>query len=253
MDKNLPHIKYSTTQEFHDKTKTRDFVGNKHKPGEWPREWTEIHYKTYPRFNKIKLAPIIKDLPSLDKCLIKRSSIRDFSNESLSQNVFSSLLFYSFGQRKEKNNRFYPSAGARYPIEVYPVILNINNLNKGIYHYNVISHSLEYLWTGKNFESNIFSCFDQPWIKHAALLLLFTSVFWRSEMKYSLRGYRFVMIDAGHMSQNAYLVSTSLKLGCCAIGGFLDDKINNLLDIDGIEESTIMVLAIGKRQIFERR
>lgn len=47
------------------------------------------------------------------------------------------------------------------------------------------------------------------------------------------------------MGQNFYLVSTALGLGCCAIGGYIDKRINKLLDVDGIEESTVALYAIG--------
>jgi len=42
----------------------------------------------------------------------------------------------------------YPSAGARYPLEIYVVILNSKEIPEGIYHYNVKWNTLELLEKG---------------------------------------------------------------------------------------------------------
>ena len=64
-------------------------------------------------------------------------------------------------------------------------------------------------------------------------------------MKYGDRGYRHVLAEAGHLAQNLYLISSALGLSCCAMGGYYDEEINNLLDIDGVGESIVYILAIG--------
>jgi hypothetical protein len=68
---------------------------------------------------------------------------------ALDEPKLSSLLYHVAGIR-EKNefmqaNRFYPSAGARYPLEVYPLVFNVKGIKSGIYHYYVKNHLLEYL------------------------------------------------------------------------------------------------------------
>ena len=46
--------------------------------------------------------------------------------------------------------------------------------------------------------------------------------------------------------QNLYIVSCLLDIGCCAIGGFCDNEIDKIIDIQETSESTIYALAIGK-------
>ncbi|MDF5808502.1 hypothetical protein P4123_14470 [Pseudomonas aeruginosa] len=41
-----------------------------------------------------------------------------------------------------------PSGGSLHPVEVYPIVLNVDGIERGIYHYSVRRHGLERLWTG---------------------------------------------------------------------------------------------------------
>lgn len=76
---------------------------------------------------------------------------------------------------------------------------------------------------------------------------MISAVFDRSEMKYGDRGYRHIMTEYGHLAQNVYLVGTTLDLGVCSIGGFVDDALNKIIDVDGKVESVIGVIAVGSK------
>lgn len=222
-------------------------------PKNFPKEWKKAYFKSYPRFKRIKL-PKLSEIPTtLDDVLKNRKSIREFSKEPLSLKEISTLLFYSSGiihkgETWDESSRPYPSAGARYPLEIYPVMLNSKEINNGIYHYNLKEHSLECISEG-DYKDKLFEYTNwQEMVKNASMVLLISAVFKRTEMKYGDRGYRYVFLDAGHMTQNIYLVSTSIEVGCCTIGGFLDDEINKLLDLDGVNESVIYIAVIGKKK-----
>lgn len=244
--------KKSDSQIFHEATKLTNF-STESRPAVIPKSWTQVFYKGYPRFEKFPLPRAI-DLNkiSLGKIMRFRHSEREFSKRDVSLSDLSSLLFYTAGLKNlrsnDSGNRFYPSAGARYPNEVYPVIFNVEEQKMGIYHYHLRTHSLEYMWDFPNFEKIILSTFNQEWINKASLLLAITAVFGRTTMKYEDRGYRHVLVDTGHFCQNIYLICEALGLGCCSIGGFIDDKLNSLLDVDGQEESVIIVVAIGTKK-----
>lgn len=219
---------------------------------EWPMEWKQIYFKSYPRLPQINLGKPEKNFlrKSLSNMLLKRHSNRNFNFAKISKAALSTLLFFSAGITKKAKNwdntfRVYPSAGARYPSELYLVVLNADNLAKGLYHYNVKNHSLELLLKN-DLGGQIFRIIKQKWIKKASILLIMTSVISRSEVKYNSRAYRFCLIEAGHLGQNIYLVSTALNLKCCAIGGFIDKDINSLLDFNDNNEFTSYLLAIGK-------
>ncbi len=53
-------------------------------------------------------------------------------------------------------------------------------------------------------------------------------------------------MDAGHIAQNLQLAATALDLGCCPIGAFYDDEINEVIGVDGEEETTIYLATAGK-------
>lgn len=237
-------------RKFHDKSKIKTFgqlqAFSKRKIDSRPEE---ISYKAYPRFKQVILPnPRIKKY-DLIQTFIRRESIRDFATATIPLFQLSDLLYYSAGSRNFIVNdnsikRFYPSAGARYPLEVYPFIFNVERIDSAVYHYHVKTHSLE-LVLERPFASQTFKQFDQEWIKKVAALIVFTAIFDRTESKYGDRGYRHILTEYGHVAQNMYLISAALDIGCCTIGGFIDDGLNTVLDIDGFNESVVGVIAIG--------
>jgi len=240
-----PQFEY---EKFHIQTKTKKF--NKQKKSTLPNLFRKSFYKGYSRFNHIPLGSFGK-LPdiSLFDALQQRVSFRNYSEKTLPLKSLSTLLYFSAGLKlhlpKSFFHRFYPSAGARYPLELYLVPLKVKNLPSGLYHYYPKNHSLEELLRFNRFNFNKY--FDQDWIKKCGTLIIITGIFKRTTLKYGERGYRYVLFEAGHLMQNIYLIATSLNVGCCSVGGFLDDQIDNLIDIDGINETVLCILAIGKK------
>lgn len=248
----LKQLQLTLSQEFHQKTKINK-NGKELDLKKWPQSWTKVNFKGYPRFDAIKLSkPIIPDM-LFSQVLEHRRSVRKFTHNPLTEKQVSSLLYFSAGLR-EKNtfmqaNRFYPSAGARYPLEVYPIILNSDKLDRGVYHYYLKSHLLEVLPKVKNLQNKTLNYFgNQKWMNNSSVVVIVSAIFLRNQVKYGERGYRHVMAEVGALIQNFYLVSTALGIGCCPTGGFLDDKFNKMLDIDGIEESTVAVIAFGNKK-----
>ncbi len=82
-------------------------------------------------------------------------------------------------------------------------------------------------------------------IEAAAAVILITAVFQRTTFKYGERGYRFALIEAGHVAQNIDLVASALGLPAANLGGFFDRELEMLLDVDGVEQSLVYAVAIG--------
>lgn len=214
-----------------------------------PQSWIKINFKTYPRLNKIILPKPKKINGDIKDLLISRRSRRIFSNKCLKLDSLSSLLFYSAGIINKVDDwtdslRTYPSGGGRYPLELYLVINNVDKINNGLYHYNVKDHSLELL-LNKNLSNKMGNLTGQKFVKKASIVLIMTGIFDRTRIKYEERGFRYVLMECGHLCQNIYLVSESLGLSCCSIGGFMDIKINELLDIQYTSEKVLYLAAIG--------
>lgn len=239
---------------FHNRTKIKKFNTfniSVIKPKQ--ERWGRVFYKAYPRFKQVVLPEPSIQKYDLTKTLFQRESCRDFTETPLPRLLFSDLIYYSAGEKKfvthdGSTKRFYPSAGARYPLEVYPIVLNVEGIDSAIYHYHVKTHSLEVILE-KPFARRVFMQFHQSWIKKSASLMVFTAIFDRTEEKYGDRGYRHILTEYGHVAQNMYLMSTAIGIRCCSIGGFIDDGLNAVLDIDGISESVVGVIAVGVKKI----
>lgn len=206
-------------------------------------------YKTYPKSKKIKLDPpeALQNI-SLDKVLRKRRSIRNFSKKPITKKQLSYLLWASTGiQRKEIGYEFrtVPSAGALYPIETYLIINRVDDISKGVYHYSIKDHQLEELKTG-DFGIDISkAALEQDMCNYSAVVFVWTAIFNRSKWKYGERAYRYIYLDAGHIAENFALTSTGLGFGNCQIAALFDDEVNEIIGVDGINESVIYMSVVG--------
>jgi len=217
---------------------------------EWPIEWKTTYYKEYPSFKKIALSdtPPQKDLSA---ALASRKSSRTYEEEPITKDGLSTLLKYSCGEIAHADgsvHRAQASGGGRFPIEVYPIVFRgTSDLPSGLYHYNVREHALDVLWERTFTKEDIAELFTYPWVQNAPLTLVMTAVLSRTKMKYKERGYRYILLEAGHIGQNLYLTSAALELECCALGGTHDENLERLIDIDGVTESVVYGFSFGKR------
>jgi SagB-type dehydrogenase family enzyme len=216
----------------------------------YPKEWLDIHYKFYPRFNKIPLERF-REKSNIEDIIIKRRSFRNYKKEyKISMKELSRILFF-LNHLKNKDGdsinsrRSYPSAGARYPLEIYLVILNSKDIEKGLYHYNVYSHSLELIMLE---DSSAFfkDICNSDWIGKASCLFIFTCIPQRTMIKYFNRGLRYILFEVGHLAQNLMLLSESLGLKTCAIGGFDDNRLAKYLRCEKTNEKPLYIITLGR-------
>jgi SagB-type dehydrogenase family enzyme len=152
------------------------------------------------------------------------------------------------GTRFPRPFRNVPSGGGLFPLEIYfHTQGRITGLERGIYHYNPEQHVVRRV-IAEDMEDGLAAALFQPEIVRGAAVVLFqTALFGRNVFKYRDRGYRFALIEAGHVAQNLNLVATALGLGVWNVGGYIDAEIDRLLGIDGVNHSTLYLHAIGGR------
>jgi SagB-type dehydrogenase family enzyme len=139
-----------------------------------------------------------------------------------------------------------PSAGALYPLEAYVVSLAVDPLESGVYHYDPFRHRLE--WLGTVDEATLADAVVDPsLVARASAVLIVTAMFWRSRFKYGLRGYRFALLEAGHLAQNVILTAVALRLSALPLGGFYDRRLDALVGADGLDEATVHAVLLGGR------
>ena len=92
-------------------------------------------------------------------------------------------------------------------------------------------------------KNSIDECKERDFTYAAPLFV--TAEFARSTFKYGERGYRFVLLEAGHLAQNVNLAAAGLGLGCLDVGGYYDRQVDEWLGLDGVTHSTVYLLALG--------
>ncbi len=197
-------------------------------------------YKVYAGAERIALPdPHGHEGLALEETLEARRSVRDYAAESLSLDQISRLLHAAQGITEPRwSFRAAPSAGALYPIELYAVVHDVAGLEAGIYHYAVQEHELELIKRGDFRAAVTQAGLWQSFLGQAGVCFVLSAIFQRTRWKYRERTYRYVMLEAGHVGQNLYLAATSMGLGACAVGAFLDDELNDLLGLGGADVDT---------------
>jgi SagB-type dehydrogenase family enzyme len=213
-------------------------------------------FKVYPGATGIALPEVVaQEGLSVEQAISMRRSVRHFRAQPLTQLELAKLLYLGHGitgyigpstHGAMQPVRAAPSGGALFPVEIYLCISHVENIEPGLYHYRVDNHSLELIKAGDVSSTLAEATSDHSVFDHAAITLVLTLMLSRTRFKYGERGYRFALLEAGHVAQNILLEAVSLKLGAVCVGGFIDDEINDLLNIDGVDETSVYLVAAGK-------
>jgi SagB-type dehydrogenase family enzyme len=190
---------------------------------------------------------------SIKDAIQSRSSGRDFAQRPLPFAELATLLrlangvqaTHSLGDQPVFYRRAAANSGGLGSVEIYPTALNVEGLPSGIYHFDTVRHELARLHRGDFRDWLREVIFFQLEFSRAAVALIITSAIGRLRAKYGQRGYRFALLDVGHVSENIYLVSTGLGLQVCATAGFIDDELDSALGLDGLNSASILVLLVG--------
>jgi len=196
------------------------------------------------------LAPLGRPL---DEVLATRVSARSLEGCTLSLSTVATLLHYAYGITRDNEGVVYPrpfrtvpSGGALYPLEIFLHSARIQGLDPGLYHYHPLDGVLRFLRYGDRTRDICDAVVQGELFSNTSLVIFITALFERSVFKYGDRGYRFVLLEAGHVAQNLNLVSNALGLGSVNVGGYFDREVDDLLGLDGLEHSTIYLTAIGR-------
>ncbi|MBL0386964.1 SagB family peptide dehydrogenase [Tumebacillus sp. ITR2] len=218
--------------------------------------------------------PEFSDLPPLEvplgTALRTRRSSWEFG-EAMSQEQLWMLLKYAVGTTKTTLDdqddtqvmsrvrfRSYPSGGALYPIQFYMYLNRVEGVPAGLYRYCPYHNHLFQIAEGEHFLDSVNRVvpatdpdknplWSREDFSQAAAFLFLAADFRHQADKYRLLGYRLTMFETGHAAQNLCLVSTALGLSVVTLGGFYEDRANELFGLDGVDRSVIYILPIGKK------
>ena len=197
----------------------------------------------------IKLPDPLQDSKtSIEKAMLKRRSVRSFKDGSLTLAEVSQLLWAAQGITSPRGLRTVPSAGALYPLEVYIVAGNVDDLPTGVYHYRPFRNELIRVIKGDKRIELCSAALGQTSVRNAAAVIVFAAVYERTTVKYGERGIRYVHMEAGHASQNVFLQAVPLNLGTVVIGAFDDDGVRKVLKISD-REQPLYIMPVGRMRI----
>src|SRR5262249_48435103 len=140
-----------------------------------------------------------------------------------------------------------PSSGALYAVEIYPIVFNVEELPPGVYHYRPVDTVLE-LVRAEIDPARIVNAalpVEREMVAGAAALLCLTGCFRRHEQKYGEGGYRMLVAEAGHISQNLILSASALGLSARPFGGVFDSLLNHELGLDDVDEQFLLGVLVG--------
>ena len=193
-------------------------------------------------------APDRADGRATASVIARRRSTRDFSQQPMTVDELSRVLALTGGITSGLHGnarRAAPSSGALYPIELYALVHRVDGVAPGVYHYAYEPHALELVRAGDVRQPVIDQGLGQTFLGEAGVVIVLTQILQRMRPKYQDRSYRYGLLEAGHVGENAYLAATSMGLGACGVGAFLDDDLNRLLGVDGAEEAAVYLVAVG--------
>ena len=182
---------------------------------------------------------------SVEEAILQRRSIRDYTDEALTLSELAQLLWAAQGITDPAGLRAAPSAGATYPLEIYAVTGNVEDIAKGIYQYRPHQNELVKVVDGEQREALAQAALDQQFIAQAPVNLVITAIYERTTHRYGERGIRYVYMEAGHAAQNVYLQAVALKLGTVVVGAFYDDQVSEILKLAD-NEVPLYIIPVGK-------
>jgi SagB-type dehydrogenase family enzyme len=189
--------------------------------------------------------PVTRGAMSVEEALAARRSVRAYREEPLALAQLGQLLWAAQGITDADGHRTAPSAGARYPIELFVLAGNVTGLSAGVYRYRPADHALLPHLSGDLRQRLVDAAARQDWITQTAAVLVITSVDERTRARYRDRTDRYVAIEAGHVGQNVYLQAVALGLGTTMVGAFQDDSVCVLLALDRAERP-VALMPVGR-------
>jgi putative peptide maturation dehydrogenase len=192
--------------------------------------------------------------------LLRRRTARSFDSErDLSLEELAAVLRYVFGYQGYARllgeittlKRTSPSAGGFHPVEAYPLVLRVEGVEPGLYHYNGRDHTLERIAALDPADARSLAAqlvCGQTYFADAHVLVALAARFDRAFWKYRNhpKALAALLMDAAHLSQTLYLVCTEMELGAFVTAAVNNADIEEQLGLDGYRQGVLAVCGFGK-------
>lgn len=182
---------------------------------------------------------------SIENALLSRRSTRTFKSEALNLSDVGQLAWAAQGVNDPRGFRTSPSAGAFYPLNLYVLAINVNDLGNAIYKYKPEEHKLIKIINNKN-TNQLGNSINQNSIKNPAAIFIISAKLEQIIASYGTYGKKYLYMEVGHVTQNLYLQATSLELGTTIIGGIDEKEIKKIINMPS-HEQPLCIMPIGKK------
>ncbi|HEY94456.1 MAG TPA: SagB/ThcOx family dehydrogenase [Dehalococcoidia bacterium] len=183
---------------------------------------------------------------SLEESLLYRRSIRSYSNESLTLQEVSQLLWAAQGITDDAGHRTAPSAVALYPLSIYVVAGNVPEIMAGVYIYKPEGNTIERIIDRDVRNELADAAMGQASVRQGAASFVVTVDYGKMTARFGDKGERFGTLEAGHAAQNLCLQATALDLGLVTAGAIYDDQVANVLDLPQ-NLTPLYVIPVGRK------
>lgn len=193
---------------------------------------------------------------SLGETLERRTSIREHGQEPIPASKLGAFLYHAarctkqFSSADENfGSRLYPGGGARYELEIYPIVHQCRDLDPAVYHYHPREHALcKKAPLGETAERLLRDASGATRKEEfPQLLFVITARFSRVSWKYRSMAYALILKNTGVLIQTFYLIATALELAPCAVGAGHSDLFSDLIDVDPTEEAGVGEFMLGSK------
>jgi SagB-type dehydrogenase family enzyme len=197
--------------------------------------------------------PLVNSSDPVGQAVLSRRSVREFGSCPIPLSCLSDALGLAYGagdliavgDGRSAFSHPVPSAGGLYPLQLFAAVGRVLGLDSGLYRYRSFDHALDLLGSGPTPAELGPLMLGQNFLEQAGAVVLIGAAFERMLSKYGPRGYRYCLLEAGHVAQNFCLVAGSRGLRSVCLGGFGDTKLNAALHLDGKREAIVYAVAVG--------
>jgi SagB-type dehydrogenase family enzyme len=173
-----------------------------------------------------------------------------FARSSITLKELSYLLWCTQGFKRTVAEtiqlRNIPSTGSRYPLETYFVAGEVDGLDTGLYRYLPKSNSIvaERIDSGLPLEMSTASM-NFKVVTRAAVTFMWVAIPYRSTWALGNRGYRSILLEAGHTCQNLIMAAACFGHEVYPIDMFHDELIAKIANLDTETQWPVYLAAVG--------
>lgn len=172
----------------------------------------------------------------LSETILKRRSTRAYSGEGISRDQLAAVLSTYEGTRTLTFDRE--------SLKTFVAVHRVEGLDPGCYHFDPDERSLRQIRFKDLREEVQYLCLNQDLGGLAAAVVFHTADLPVAVARWGDRAYRYLHLDAGNVGQRLNLAAVHQGLGASGIGGFFDDKVNDLLGIPETE-AVVYITTLG--------